>query len=134
MSFYRNRIPAIAISLLLGCFFTAVPLMATPAATAATAQDRLERLPDKYRKWLEQEIVYIITERERDTFLDLETLGEWEAFVNAFWRRRDPDRLTPVNEFKEEHYRRIEFANRHLGRESPVPGWMTDRGKMYIIL
>ncbi len=125
MSFYRNRIPAISL-LLLGYFFT--------AATAATAQDRLERLPDEYRKWLEQEVVYIITERERDAFLDLQTLGEWEAFANAFWRRRDPDRLTPVNEFKEEHYRRIEFANRHLGRESSVPGWMTDRGKMYIIL
>lgn len=133
MSLNQNRISAISF-LFLGCFATVVTLVATPPATAATAQDRLERLPDEYRKWLEQEVVYIITERERDAFLDLEILGEWEAFANAFWRRRDPDPLTPVNEFKEEHYRRIEFANRHLGRESSVPGWMTDRGKMYIIL
>ena len=132
MSLNRNRISAISF-LFLGCVATAVTLVATPPATAATAQDRLERLPDEYRKWLEQEVVYIITERERDAFLDLEILAEWEAFANAFWRR-DPDPLTPVNEFKEEHYRRIEFANRHLGRESSVPGWMTDRGKMYIIL
>ena len=128
MSFRRNRIRVI--SLLLGC----LTLLGAPSATPAIVQDRLERLPDKYRKWLEQEVVYIITDREREVFLELEAIGEWDAFIEAFWRRRDPDRLTPVNELKEEHYRRIEFANRELGRESPVPGWMTDRGRMYITL
>lgn len=98
-----------------------------PGATA-------EQLPEKYRKWLEEEVVYIITERERDAFRKLSTVEEREAFIEAFWRKRDPDPLTAVNEFKEEHYRRIEHANRVLGRETPIPGWMTDRGKMYIIL
>lgn len=91
-------------------------------------------LPEKYKKWLEEEVVYIISPREKAAFEKLESVQEWEAFIEAFWRRRDPDLLTPVNEFREEHYRRIEFANRELGRDSAVPGWMTERGKMYIIL
>jgi GWxTD domain-containing protein len=91
-------------------------------------------LPEKYRKWLDEEVVYIISPREREAFGNLESAQEWDAFIEAFWRRRDPDLLTPVNEFREEHYRRLAFANRELGRESAMPGWMTDRGKMYIIL
>ena len=114
--------------LLLAAFF------ARPVVCTATGDDRSERLPEQYRSWLEKEVVYIIDDKERDAFLDLQSVGEWEAFTKAFWKRRDPDRLTPVNEFKEEHYRRLEHANRVLGRESSVPGWMTDRGKMYIIL
>ena len=116
----------IVVSLLL------VTLLSTP--TISTADERMDRLPEQYKKWLEQEVVYIITPRERDAFLDLQVTPEYEAFINAFWQRRDPDPLTPVNEFKEEHYRRFEFANSNLGRESAVPGWMTDRGKMLIIL
>lgn len=100
----------------------------------SAADERLDRLPEKYRNWVEKEVVYIISDREQDAFLDLQSVAEWDAFIDAFWRRRDPDTLTPVNEFKEEHYRRVEFANRELGRESAVPGWMTDRGKMLIIL
>ena len=91
-------------------------------------------MAQKYRDWIEKEVVYIISDREKEAFLDLEFEEEREGFITAFWRRRDPDSLTPVNEFKEEHYRRIELANRQLGREAAVPGWMTDRGKMYIIL
>ena len=103
-------------------------LLASPLARAA------QELPEKHRTWLEEEVVYIISDRERGAFRDLESVDEWEAFIDAFWRRRDPDPLTPANEFKDEHYRRIAHANRQLGRESAVPGWMTDRGKMYIIL
>lgn len=105
-----------------------------PGAGLARQDERLSRLPESYRKWLEQEVPYIITDREGDAFLDLQSVEEWEAFIAAFWRRRDPNPLTPVNEFREEHYRRIDHANTQFGRESPVPGWMTDRGKMYIIL
>jgi len=128
MSFHRKQVRAFSFLLLGTVIFMAGP------ATAAAPQDRRERLPQKYRDWLEKEVVYIIADQEREAFLELQTVGEWDAFIDSFWRRRDPDPLTPVNEFKEEHYRRIEYANRHLGRESPVPGWMTDRGKVYIIL
>ncbi len=117
-------------ALCLSIFFA---LLCCSVAVSA-ADERLDRLLEKYRNWIEKEVVYIISDREQDAFLDLQSVAEWDAFINAFWRRRDPDTLTPVNEFKEEHYRRIEFANRELGRESAVPGWMTDRGKMLIIL
>lgn len=108
----------------------AITLLAAAIAAAQAAPDLAER----HRLWLEEEVPYIILERERDAFLELRSAEERDAFIEAFWRRRDPDPLTPVNEFREEHYRRLEHANRVLGRETPIPGWMTDRGKMYIIL
>ena len=103
-------------------------------APLAGGDDRVDRLPQKYRDWLEKEVLYIIADREGDAFLDLESEQEWAAFIAAFWARRDPDPVTPVNELKQEHYRRIDYVNKYFGRESSVPGWMTDRGKMYIIL
>ena len=100
----------------------------------AAPDERIERLPERLREWLEDQVVYIISEREKEFFLELETMEERDAFVAAFWRRRDPDRLTENNEFREEHYRRIDHANRRLGGEAAIPGWKTDRGRMYIIL
>ncbi len=90
-------------------------------------------LPEKYRKWLE-EVVYIITPKEKEVFLQLQNDREREIFINAFWKARDPDPNTPENEFKDEHYRRIAYANHYFGRLSPTPGWKTDRGRIYIIL
>lgn len=91
-------------------------------------------LPEPYKKWLDEEVVYIITQTERDVFLKLRTDRERELFVEAFWKHRDPTPGSPQNEFKMEHYRRIAYANLYLGREAPVPGWKTDRGRMYILL
>ncbi|MBN1273403.1 MAG: GWxTD domain-containing protein [Candidatus Aminicenantes bacterium] len=93
-----------------------------------------EDLPPNYRTWLEEEVVYIITPKEKDVFLQLENDREREMFINAFWKQRDPTPESPVNEFKEEHYRRIQYANKYLGRGSPTEGWRTDRGRIYIIL
>ena len=105
------------------------------SADAAGAQKELvERLSDEHRLWLEQDVRYIITDREKDVFLSLETLEERGRFIEAFWRRRDPSAATPANEFKEEHYRRIEHANTILGRGTHREGWRTDRGRYYIIL
>ncbi|MFQ5790883.1 MAG: GWxTD domain-containing protein [Acidobacteriota bacterium] len=104
------------------------------AASVYAGDERLDRLPPEDRKWLEEEVVYIITEREREVFLSLETVEERKRFIEAFWRKRDPNPATPQNEFKDEHYRRLEHANRFLGRETFRPGWKTDRGRMYIIL
>lgn len=100
----------------------------------ASADERLERLTEEHRSWLERDVAYIITDREREVFLTLETVDERNRFIEAFWRRRDPNPATPVNEFREEHYRRIDYANTHLGRESFREGWQTDRGRYYIIL
>lgn len=91
-------------------------------------------LAERYKKWLEEDVVYIIAPHERDVFLQLQTDKERDIFIEAFWKQRDPTPGTPRNEFKEEHYRRLEYANKFYGRSSPLPGWKTDRGRMYIIL
>lgn len=85
---------------------------------------------DYYQKWLQEDVVYIITPEERDTFLALTTDEERENFIEQFWVRRDPDPSTIENEFREEHYRRIAYANENF--HSGVPGWRTDRGIIYI--
>ncbi|MCP2604795.1 GWxTD domain-containing protein [Candidatus Aminicenantes bacterium AH-873-B07] len=94
----------------------------------------IKDLPLKYRKWLEEEVIYIITPKEREVFLQLETDRERDLFIEAFWKHRDPTPGTPENEFKTEHYRRIAYANHMFGRGTPKPGWKTDRGRYYIIL
>jgi len=91
-------------------------------------------LPVRHKKWLEEEVVYIITPTEKNVFLQLETNRERELFIEAFWKHRDPTQGTEENEFKKEHYRRIDYANYALAREVPKPGWKTDRGRIYIIL
>jgi len=92
------------------------------------------RLSEFHKKWLEEEVVYIITPAEREVFLKLETGRERDAFIEEFWRQRDPTPGTPRNEFREEHYSRIVFANQTFGRGTPMEGWRTDRGKYYIML
>ena len=92
------------------------------------------KLPEPYRKWLDEEVVYIITPIEREVFLKLQTDRERDLFMEAFWKHRDPNPDTPENEFKTEHYRRINYANHFFGRSAPMPGWRTDRGRIYIIL
>ncbi len=109
-------------------------MMCLTLAVSVFADERVDKLTEDFRIWLEEEVVYIITYKERDVFLNLETQEERRYFVEAFWRRRDPNSATVENEFKKEHYRRIEHANHWFGREAPMPGWKTDRGKYYIIL
>ncbi len=83
-------------------------------------------------KWLNEDVVYIITNQERVAFKRLETDEERKHFIEQFWLRRDPTPGTPENEFKDEHYRRIDNANKRFGRAG-FPGWKTDRGRIYII-
>ena len=114
--------------------FLAILFLAAIPLPSRAEDDRLEKLSPEHRKWLVEEVVYIILDRERDVFLTLETVDDRDRFIEAFWRKRDPNRATPENEFKEEHYRRVEYANKFLGRETFRKGWQTDRGEMYIIL
>jgi GWxTD domain-containing protein len=93
-----------------------------------------KELPEKYEKWIEEEVVYIISDREREIFYELEDNAQRDRFIEEFWKQRDPTPGSKKNEFKEEHYRRIDYANKWLGRESAAPGWRTDRGKIYIQL
>ncbi len=91
-------------------------------------------LSDEHETWLERDVAYIISDRERDAFRNLISAAERDAFIRSFWSRRDPEPLTPENEFRAEHYERIEYANLRLGGETAVPGWMTDRGRVWIQL
>ena len=84
-----------------------------------------------YKKWLSEEVPYIITDQERAAFKKLSTDDEREAFIENFWERRNPNPGSPENEFKEEYYRRIAYANEHYA--SGIPGWKTDRGRIYIM-
>jgi GWxTD domain-containing protein len=114
----------------------------------SVAQDPLKREPDAkqreknkralkvelskpYRKWLDEDVIYIITDEERAAFKQLSNDEERDNFIEAFWRRRDPTPDTEENEYKEEHYQRIAYANEHFA--AGVPGWKTDRGRIYIV-
>lgn len=106
------------------------------AGIAAAAQQKLkpQDLNPKYRIWLEEEVVYIISSKEKDIFLQLSTDKERDIFIDAFWKARDPNPVTPENEYKVEHYERLAYTNKFFGRGTPSPGWKTDKGRMHIIL
>jgi GWxTD domain-containing protein len=89
-----------------------------------------EELATPYKKWLNEDVGYIITDEERAAFKQANNDEEREQFIEQFWLRRDPTPDTDENEFKEEHYRRIAYANEHYA--SGIPGWKTDRGRIYI--
>jgi GWxTD domain-containing protein len=84
-----------------------------------------------YNKWLKEDVAYIITDAERTAFKNLPTNDEREKFIEQFWTRRDPTPGTVENEFKEEYYRRIAYTNQHFAATA-LPGWKTDRGRIYI--
>src|SRR5271156_3199849 len=91
----------------------------------------LKELDTPYKQWLSEDVIYIISPAERQSFLQLETNEEREQFIEQFWLRRSATPDLPDNDFKEEHYRRIAYANEHFA--SGIPGWKTDRGRMYIM-
>lgn len=90
-----------------------------------------KELGSQYKEWLNEDVVYIISPAERAAFLQLSTNEEREQFIEQFWLRRSSNPDLPDNDFKEEHYRRIAYANEHFA--SGIPGWKTDRGRIYII-
>ena len=90
-----------------------------------------KELETPYRKWLNEDVVYIITDEEKAAFKRFQTDDEREQFIEQFWLRRDPTPDSAENEYKEEHYRRIAYSNERFA--SGIPGWKTDRGRMYIM-
>src|SRR5579859_2465774 len=95
------------------------------------ARKTLKELDSQYKQWLNEDVVYIISPEERNAFLQLDTNEEREQFIEQFWLRRSSNPDLPENDFKEEHYRRIAYANEHYA--SGIPGWKTDRGRTYIM-
>lgn len=121
---------------------------AAPPAQTAPAADPLKRPVDAkkkkqqlkdyakeikgpYKKWLDEDVVWIITDEEKQAFKQLSNDEERDNFIEQFWQRRDPTPDTEENEYKEEHYQRIAYANEHFA--AGVPGWKTDRGRIYIM-
>jgi GWxTD domain-containing protein len=109
----------------------ALPKPADQKMTREQMKKAYKELETPYKKWLDEEVVYIISPEERQAFLQLTTNEDRENFIEQFWLRRDPTPDTPENEFKEEHYRRIAYANQYFS--SGFPGWKSDRGRIYII-
>src|SRR4029077_16366869 len=97
----------------------------------ANAKALRQELSKTYRKWLDEDVRWIISDEEKSAFMQLSNDEERDQFIEAFWQRRDPTPDTEENEFKEEHYRRIAYANEHYA--AGIPGWKTDRGRMYIV-
>jgi GWxTD domain-containing protein len=95
------------------------------------ARKTLKELDSQYKQWLNEDVIYIISPEERNAFLQLDTNEEREQFIEQFWLRRSSNPDLPDNDFKEEHYRRIAYANEHFA--SGIPGWKTDRGRLYIM-
>ncbi|HKW18181.1 MAG TPA: GWxTD domain-containing protein [Terriglobales bacterium] len=95
------------------------------------ARSLKRELRGEYKKWLDEDVRWIITDGERKAFMQLSNDEERDQFIEAFWQRRNPDPDSEDNEFKDEHYRRIEYANEHFA--AGKPGWMTDRGRIYIV-
>jgi GWxTD domain-containing protein len=97
----------------------------------ASSKALKQELSSTYKKWLNEDVRYIITSEEMTAFKQLSNDEERDQFIEQFWLRRDPTPDSPENEYKEEHYRRIAYANEHFA--SGIPGWRTDRGRIYIV-
>ena len=126
--------------LVIACFVGGLvgsSLRAAPAKEKISKQEKRRQkaaqkeMESAYKKWLTDEVPYIITDDERAAFKKLSTDDEREQFVEQFWERRNPNPGSPENEFKEEYYRRIAYTNEHYA--SGIPGWKTDRGRIYIM-
>ena len=131
MTLHRCQKLSLLVVCLLGAFST---LTALPKERHQKQQKqqklRDEESKDYFKKWLEEDVVYLITPEEKSVFQGLANALEKERFIEQFWFRRDEDPNTPQNEFKTEHYRRIAFANERYA--AGYAGWMTDRGRIYV--
>ncbi len=127
----KKRILIMVLLVFVFSLFSSVPLTAKKKEKEISTKELIKRLPDKYKKWLDL-VYYIITPVEKKVFLQLKNNRDREVFIKLFWKQRDPTPGTPENEFKEEHIKRFKYANKHF--KTTRPGWMTDMGKIYIIL
>lgn len=91
-------------------------------------------LPPHYKEWLERDVAYLITRGEKSDFLKLKTDAERDKYIEWFWAIRNPDPSSPINTYKEEHYKRLAYVEDHFGIGKRVPGWATERGRIYIVL
>ncbi|MBK8147276.1 MAG: GWxTD domain-containing protein [Acidobacteria bacterium] len=130
-NFVRNLTLMVSILIAAAPFAKAQDPKETPSQNV---EDKVRKVKDEVKKvyedWLKKDVTYLITPEEKRAFKQLKTDEERENFIENFWRRRDPNPDTEENEFREEYYERIAYANEHYA--SGIPGWMTDRGRTYI--
>jgi len=126
-----NRAFVLALTLALGAGSIPSAIAQEGRQKDPNAKKKKEELKSVYKNWLEQDVNYIITDPERKAFKALKTDEERDQFIEGFWLRRDPDPDTPENEYKEEYYQRIQYANEKFA--SGIPGWKTDRGRIHIM-
>lgn len=130
-----ERIVGVGLMLILSAGIIPTALAQEKNQDKSQSKDRNERkkkeeLKSVYKNWLDQDVSYIITDEERKAFKALKTDEERDQFIEGFWLRRDPDPDTPENEYKEQYFERIQYANEKFS--SGIPGWRTDRGRIYI--
>jgi GWxTD domain-containing protein len=128
-----TAISVIGFCLLAAGFVTPANLTAQSTAQDSSAQAQREssQLSGPYRTWLDEDVRWIITPDERSAYLALQKNSDRLEFIKDFWQHRNPDSASTENSFREEHYRRIAFANTHFAVKQP--GWTTDRGRIYIV-
>ena len=133
MSYSKSALfPAMALSVLVAAgSFGVAQSQKQPQDPSEKARNVKPELKKAYKDWLDKDVTYIITDEEKKAFKKLATDDERERFIEEFWRRRDPDPDTDENEFKEEYYERIAYANENFA--SGIPGWKTDRGRIWIM-
>ncbi len=119
---------------LLAVLLLPVALPATASASAPFVDKAEKALAPEYRHWLDEEVAYIISSDERAQFLALHSNAERDSFIRAFWQARNPTPGSQDNSYKEEHYRRLAYANEHYGSIGAQDGWRTDQGRVYITL
>jgi GWxTD domain-containing protein len=127
--FMRSKVWVLLLSVVMGAGLGAAIAISGPLQEKKNSED--SDRAKYYKKWLTEDVDYIITDEERAVFKALKTDEEREKFIEQFWERRNPDPRSSYNEFKEEHYRRIAYANERF--HSGIPGWKTDRGRIYIV-
>jgi len=107
-----------------------IAVLVAAALAGPLAAQTAEELRGPFKRWLEEDVAYIIASEEREAFVQLKADAEREHFIESFWMRRDPTPDSTANEYKQEHYRRIAYANDHFAGR--ISGWKTDRGRAYI--
>ncbi len=107
-----------------------IAALAAAGLAGPLAAQTAEELQGPFKRWLDEDVAYIITSEEREAYVQLRTDAEREDFIESFWMRRDPTPDSAANEYREEHYRRIAWANDRFAAR--VSGWKTDRGRAYI--
>jgi len=115
-------------------FLALILAQLTSTALAGVSKKDIQNLPPTYRKWLTEEVIYIITDEEKEAFVHLPSDESRDKFIEHFWEIRNPNPGSPANPYKDEIYARIAYANQWFGHFGNDEGWRTDRGRVYITL